>query len=116
MSLHPQVLCPIPEETARVAHAAYPKGTLAMRLRDALGGIYRDEQFTSLFAERGRPAEAPWRLAVVLVLQFAEGIIRVVNANMEKAIRVVSIEKGYDTRDFSLVAFGGAGAWSRGCS
>jgi N-methylhydantoinase A len=44
------------------------------------------------------------------LLQFAEGVVRVVNANMEKAIRVVSIEKGYDTRDFSLVAFGGAGA------
>jgi len=39
------------------------------------------------------------------LMQFAEGIVRVVNANMEKAIRVVSIEKGFDTRDFSLVAF-----------
>ncbi|MCU1306556.1 MAG: 5-oxoprolinase (ATP-hydrolyzing), partial [Acidobacteriaceae bacterium] len=44
------------------------------------------------------------------LMQFAEGVIRVVNANMEKAIRVVSVEKGFDTRDFSLVAFGGAGA------
>lgn len=42
--------------------------------------------------------------------QFAEGVIRVVNATMEKAIRVVSLEKGYDPRDFTLVAFGGAGA------
>ena len=42
--------------------------------------------------------------------EFAEGIVRVVNANMEKAIRVVSIERGYDPRQFSLVAFGGAGA------
>jgi N-methylhydantoinase A len=41
--------------------------------------------------------------------QFAAGIIRVVNATMEKAIRVVSIERGYDPRDFVLVAFGGAG-------
>ncbi|HET9698764.1 MAG TPA: hydantoinase/oxoprolinase family protein, partial [Terriglobales bacterium] len=41
--------------------------------------------------------------------QFAEGVIRVVNSTMEKAIRVVSIEKGYDPRDFALVAFGGAG-------
>jgi len=37
-------------------------------------------------------------------------VVRVVNANMEKAIRVVSIERGYDPRDFALVAFGGAGA------
>ncbi len=40
---------------------------------------------------------------------FAEGMIRVVNTTMEKAIRVVSIERGRDPRDFSLVAFGGAG-------
>lgn len=74
MSMYPQEMGSIPEETARVARAAYPKGTLAIRLRDALGGIYRDDQFASLFADRGRPAEAPWRLAVVLVLQFAEGL------------------------------------------
>lgn len=42
--------------------------------------------------------------------QLALGIIRVVNATMEKAIRVVSIEQGYDPREFSLLAFGGAGA------
>ena len=41
--------------------------------------------------------------------QFAAGIIRVVNATMEKAIRLVSIERGYDPREFALVAFGGAG-------
>ncbi len=44
------------------------------------------------------------------VEDFAEGVVRVVNANMEKAIRVVSIERGYDPRQFALVAFGGAGA------
>jgi N-methylhydantoinase A len=43
------------------------------------------------------------------VEQFAAGVVRVVNANMEKAIRVVSIERGYDPREFTLVAFGGAG-------
>jgi len=41
--------------------------------------------------------------------QFAAGVVRVVNSTMEKAIRVVSIERGYDPRDFALVAFGGAG-------
>lgn len=41
--------------------------------------------------------------------EFAAGVIRVVNANMEKAVRVVSIERGHDPRDFALVAFGGAG-------
>jgi N-methylhydantoinase A len=42
--------------------------------------------------------------------EFAAGVVRLVNANMEKAIRVVSIERGHDPRQFSLVAFGGAGA------
>lgn len=39
----------------------------------------------------------------------AEGIVRIANANMERAIRVVSVERGHDPRDFALVAFGGAG-------
>ena len=43
------------------------------------------------------------------VEDFGAGMVRVVNANMEKAIRVVSIERGYDPRQFALVAFGGAG-------
>jgi N-methylhydantoinase A len=43
------------------------------------------------------------------VEEFAAGVIRVVNATMEKAVRVVSIERGYDPREFTLVAFGGAG-------
>jgi len=40
----------------------------------------------------------------------AEGVVRVANANMERAIRVVSVERGHDPRAFALVAFGGAGA------
>src|SRR6202008_2823797 len=40
---------------------------------------------------------------------FATGVTRVVNATMERAIRVVSIERGRDPRHFALVAFGGAG-------
>jgi N-methylhydantoinase A/oxoprolinase/acetone carboxylase beta subunit len=43
------------------------------------------------------------------VTALAEGIIRVANANMERAIRVVSVERGFDPRDFALFAFGGAG-------
>lgn len=42
-------------------------------------------------------------------LETASGIIRIANANMEKAIRVISIERGYDPRDFALISFGGAG-------
>ena len=74
MSLRPEAIGPIPEETARVARAAFPDGATAMRVRDELGTIYQDETFAALFSPRGRPAEAPWRLALVSVLQFAEGL------------------------------------------
>ena len=42
-------------------------------------------------------------------MTLAHGVVRVANANMERAIRVVSVQRGFDTRDFALVAFGGAG-------
>ena len=74
MSLHPDPLGPVPEETARVARAVFPKDTLYLRLRDELGTIYDDAEFADLFPRRGQPAEAPWRLALVTVLQFAEGL------------------------------------------
>src|SRR5260370_13737891 len=45
-----------------------------MRLRAELGGIYRDEHFVALFPSRGQPAAAPWRLAIVLVLQYVDGL------------------------------------------
>jgi transposase len=74
MSLKPQTVCPVPQETARVARAAYPKGNLYMQMRDVLGSIYTDEDFQDLFPQEGQPAEAPWRLAVVTVLQFLENL------------------------------------------
>jgi transposase len=74
MSLRPEVIGPVPEETARVARAAFPKGNVYMKMRDELGVVYDDVSFAPLYATRGRPAEAPWRLALVTVLQFAEGL------------------------------------------
>jgi len=74
MTLHPQREFSIPEETARVARAAYPKGNLYMKMRDALGTIYQDESFAHLFPQNGRPVEAPWRLAFITVVQFIEGL------------------------------------------
>ncbi len=74
MSMYPQALGSIPEETVRIARAACPKGTLAMRLRDSLGELYQDEQFAALYPVEGQPAYAPWRLAIVTVLQYAEGL------------------------------------------
>jgi N-methylhydantoinase A len=66
----------------------------------------------TLDLERTRRLVAEWlkrHAATLTPEQFAAGIIRVVNSTMEKAIRVVSIERGYDPREFTLVAFGGAG-------
>ena len=74
MSMKPQELSPIPEETRRIARQAFPKGTLAMEIRDSLGPIYSDEPFAHLFPKRGRGAEAPWRLALVTVLQTMENL------------------------------------------
>ena len=74
MSLHPTPIGPVPEETARVAQAVFRQGNLCLRLRDVLGSIYEDELFADLFASTGRPAEAPWRLAVVCVLQYVEDL------------------------------------------
>jgi transposase len=62
----------VPAETARVAKAAFPKGSLAIMLRDELEGLYADELFADVYPNRGKPAEAPWRLALVTILQFAE--------------------------------------------
>jgi transposase len=64
----------IPQDTVRVARAAFPKGSLAMHLRDHLGTLYDNPLFTELFSPLGAPAIAPWRLTLVLVLQFAEGL------------------------------------------
>ncbi len=79
-------------------------------------GRLRADQFLggdfSLDLERTRTVIGEWlkRNRSPLSLEdFAAGVIRVVNSTMEKAIRVVSIERGYDPRDFALVAFGGAG-------
>ena len=58
MSLHARKPDPIPEETARVARAAFPDGTLYLRMREALDVIYSDEDFADLFPSRWRTASA----------------------------------------------------------
>lgn len=74
MSLQPLSSYSVPELTARVARAAFPNGTLCLRLYDALGTIFTDQDFADLFAHQGQPAEAPFRLALITVLQFLEGL------------------------------------------
>ena len=65
---------PVPKLTAEIAHAVYPNGNVYITMRDTLGMLYHDNEFVSLFAARGRPAESPWRLAQVSVMQFTEGL------------------------------------------
>lgn len=73
MTLHPQAIAPIPEETVRVARAAFPKGNIYLRMRDELGVFFNDADFAQLYPQCGHFAEAPWRLALVSVMQFVEG-------------------------------------------
>src|SRR5579859_5889418 len=65
---------PVPTETLRVTRAAFPKGNLCMQIRDVLEVVSTDTRFGPLFLWRGRHAEAPWRLALVMLLQFSEGL------------------------------------------
>ncbi|MER5348634.1 IS1182 family transposase [Streptomyces mirabilis] len=74
MSLRAHEPLPVPDLTAQAARAAFPDGCLGMRLRDALGPVFRDDDFTDLFPRRGRPALSPGQLALVCVLQFVEGL------------------------------------------
>src|SRR5690349_9683530 len=74
MSLRPHPLAPIPEETARIACAAFPKGNPYLTLRDHVGLIFSDHDFADLYAHDGQPGLAPWRLALVTLLQFRENV------------------------------------------
>ena len=74
MSLHPHVIAPVPEETVRVARAAFPKGNPYLTLRDALGSIFQDEDFAAVFPMNGQPGLPPWRLALVTIMQFRENL------------------------------------------
>jgi N-methylhydantoinase A len=81
-----------------------------------LMGRLRPDRFLggefTLDVERARRTTSEWLTKQGSRLspeQFSAGVVRVVNANMERALRVVSIERGYDPREFALVAFGGAG-------
>src|SRR5215510_1572930 len=72
MSLRLHVIAPVPEETARVARAAFPKGNPYLILRDALGTIFQDDDFSDLYSHEGQPGLSAWRLALVTIMQFRE--------------------------------------------
>src|SRR3954471_13089722 len=75
MSLRlPQPVPPVPDDTARIARAAFPRSNPYLLLRDRLGPVFDDAGFADLYPRRGQPAYTPWRLALVTLLQFREGL------------------------------------------
>src|SRR5262245_65309330 len=75
MSLRPELLPPIPDATAAAVQAAFPKGNLYVDLRAEFGALYHDQLFADLSPPEGRPVDvAPWRVALVMVMQDIEGL------------------------------------------
>ena len=75
MTWRPQPIPSVPEETAAAVKAAFPKGNLYVDLHTEFGELYNDALFVDLYSDRGRPVEiAPWRLALVTVMQYMEGL------------------------------------------
>src|SRR6266436_6147477 len=108
MSLHPHPLEPVPEETARVARGAFPKGHPYLTFRDALGTIFQDEDFTALFPAWGQPGLPPWRLALVTIMPFRENLAdrqaaEVVRARIDWKY-LLSLELSDPGFDFSVLS------------
>lgn len=108
MSLRIEPIPSIPEETERVARAAFPKGNLYLKMRDELGVFYSDDDFADLFPTRGQPAFSPWRLALITVMQFTEGLS---DRQAAEAVRsridwkyALSLELEDDGFDFSILS------------
>lgn len=74
MSLHPTPLGAIPKETSRVARAAFPKKEPLYADARCFRNFFEDADVAHLFPRRGQPAECPWCVALVLVMQFMEGL------------------------------------------
>ena len=74
MSLNAPLGYAIPEQTVRVAQAAFPKRTRYMQMRDVFGPIYSNAVFADLFPHNRQPAQDPARLALILSMQFADGL------------------------------------------
>ena len=74
MSLSSQPLPSVPDDTARIARAAFRRGNPYVLLRDRLGAVFADADFADLYPKLGQPAYAPWRLALVTLMQFREGL------------------------------------------
>ena len=64
----------VPDDTARIACAAFRRGNPYVLLQDKLGAVFADADFADLYPKLGQPAYAPWRLALVTLMQFREGL------------------------------------------
>lgn len=74
MSIKPFAKAGLPEETRKIAKTAFPKGNVYLWMRDELGDLYKDSLFADLYSEVGQPALPPSRLALVMIMQFMEGL------------------------------------------
>ena len=74
MSIKPRTSTGIPEETCKVAKAAFPKGNVYLWMRDELGELFKDDLFAGLYPEVGQPALSPSKLAWVTIMQYMEGM------------------------------------------
>lgn len=74
MSMKPTIVYVVPEETERVAKAAFRKGNIYMKIYEELGNIYNDEQFKELYSAEGQPGLSPMRVILVIIMQFIEGL------------------------------------------
>ena len=74
MSLPSQPLPSVPDDTARIARAAFRRVNPYVLLRDKLGAVFADIDFADLYPKLGQPAYAPWRLALITLMQFREGL------------------------------------------
>lgn len=120
MSVWPRVGYGVAPDTARVA--AFPHGSMAMRLRDRLGELFSDSAFTELYARRGRPGFSPASLALVSVLQFVEnltdrqaaGAVRG-RIDWKYALGLGLADPGFDASvlsEFRFPAGAGSGVWA----
>jgi transposase len=105
----------VPAGTVRVARRAFPKGSLAIRVRDELGVLFRDQDFAAVFPGRGKPAWSPGRSALVVVLQFVEGLT---DRQAAEAVRAridwkyaLGLELEDPGFDYSVLSEFGTGWW-----
>ena len=68
--LRPDPKTSMPEETATIARAAFPNGTLFIWMRDEFDQLNQDEEFADLYAGQGQPGWSPWRLVLVCIMQY----------------------------------------------